>query len=549
MILTVTLATLTLLSTAILAQNPTVTISSGTVIGTTFCATNAPQISTTANVFLGIPFASSPPQRFSPPEPPQPWPTPLTAQVPPPGCIEKKSSDAKRQLLGSSTLSDTDPSVPQSEDCLYLNVYAPQDASPDNLKSVMFWIYGGNLEYGNSSYNGTSLAIHEDIVFVSFNYRLNIYGFPNEPGVELGLANVGFLDQRLALDWVQKNIIQFGGDPARITIFGESAGGYSVKQLLATPPSPLPYRAAIIESQQRILPGNGTDNFINAMAHFNCDNTECLRQVPVQELTDYIKNQSFFFAPVYDNITCVSNVESTIESGQFANVPLLMGTNRNELSSLVYNLSSNGTSTTSDTLVALFQAAGASHWRALAATDTIKDDIEKNLLGRESTLVDLSRIFTDLAFTCPSGEIVNETASRFLPGTSPAPAPIWRYRFSTSVNINTLPGEGAVHASEIPFVFGAGYPCNQTLEELSQYMHPLWASFGKDPYAGPGWDVIHSEDGGSDAVGGSVLGDIGDNGFPGKQDVSIADVDEYCPYLVDLAAKYSWVYDIRWLWG
>ncbi|KAL4964209.1 Carboxylesterase [Aspergillus stella-maris] len=351
-----------LLSIAVRAANPTVTISSGVVIGTTYSATNPPSSTATANVFLGIPFASSPPQRFSPPEPPGSWSTPLSVQTPPPGCIEKSSRDEDRRPVDYKILSDTPPApVTQSEDCLYLNVYAPQNATPENLKDVMFWIYGGNLEDGNSNldvHNGTSFAVHEDVVLVSTNYRLNIYGFPNEPVAAPGKANVGFLDQRLALDWVQQNINQFGGDPTRVTIFGESAGGYSVKQLLATPPSPHPFRAAIIESQQRELPGNGTANFLNAAAHFNCENTQCLREVPVRELTDYIRDENMFFAPVYDNVTCVLDVRPHIEDGQFANVPLLMGTNRDELSQAVYALSDNGTLTPQKTLQGLLERLG-----------------------------------------------------------------------------------------------------------------------------------------------------------------------------------------------
>ncbi|KAL4956379.1 alpha/beta-hydrolase [Aspergillus filifer] len=480
---------LLLLGIAVSAENPTVTISSGVVIGITYSATNLPSCTATANVFLGIPFASSPPQIFSPPEPPASWSTPLSVQTPPPGCIEKSSRDY-------NFLSDNPP-VTQSEDCLYLNVYAPQDATPENLKDVMFWIYGGNLEGGNSNldyYNGTSFAVHEDVVLVSTNYRLNIYGFPNEPGAAPGKANAGFLDQRLALDWVQKNINKFGGDPARVTIFGESAGGYSVKQLLATPPSPLPFRAAIIESQQRELPGNGTENFLCAAAHFNCENTQCLRDVPERNLTDYIREKNLFFPPVYDNITCISDVRPHIENGQFANMPLLMGTNRDELSSAVYALSGNGTMTPQATLQ---------------------------------------------TFTCPSGAIVNATANRSSSDCGSAAAPAWRYRFSTSVQENTFPDQGATHASEIIFVFGTYniISPNATFIELSQYMQPLWANFAKDPTAGPGWDAISPQVGDGAGDVDLVLGDIGVNGNPGKEDVAIAGVDEYCAFLLSYSEQ------------
>lgn len=114
----------------------------------------------------------------------------------------------------------------------------------------MFWLFPGNLQFGTASlpiYDGGSLAVSQDVVVVTANYRTNIFGFSNSPEVPFGSQNAGFLDQRLALRWVRENIARFGGDPSRVTVFGESAGGESVKQLLANPPSPLPFSAAIMQ--------------------------------------------------------------------------------------------------------------------------------------------------------------------------------------------------------------------------------------------------------------------------------------------------------------
>lgn len=113
------------------------------------------------------------------------------------------------------------------EDCLYLNVWSkPQSGSAK--KPVLIWIYGGGFNTGgtnSSAYSGQFFADQEDVVFVNFNYRVNIFGFPGAPNE---VQNAGLLDQRLAIEWVRDNIAAFGGDPQRITIFGQSAGGASV---------------------------------------------------------------------------------------------------------------------------------------------------------------------------------------------------------------------------------------------------------------------------------------------------------------------------------
>lgn len=115
----------------------------------------------------------------------------------------------------------------QSEDCLTVNVWTKPQTGEQN-KAVLVWIHGGGYVSGSSAvpwYNGQFLSGEEDVVVVSMNYRLNIFGFPGNPTTRL---NLGLLDQRLAVEWVRDNIASFGGDPNRITLFGQSAGGGSV---------------------------------------------------------------------------------------------------------------------------------------------------------------------------------------------------------------------------------------------------------------------------------------------------------------------------------
>lgn len=114
------------------------------------------------------------------------------------------------------------------EDCLNINVWSKPQAGNGAKKPVLVWIYGGGFNSGgtnSSAYSGQFWADTEDVVFVNFNYRLNIFGFSGAPNLE---QNVGLLDQRMAIEWVRDNIAGFGGDPSRIIIFGQSAGGASV---------------------------------------------------------------------------------------------------------------------------------------------------------------------------------------------------------------------------------------------------------------------------------------------------------------------------------
>jgi carboxylesterase 2 len=129
------------------------------------------------------------------------------------------------------------------------------------------------------------------------------------------------LDQRFALQWTRTNIAKFGGDPDKITIFGESAGGESVKQLLANPPSPLPFRGAIMESQNTLLIGDGKANYNKVLSHFGCTSLDCIRSVSGTDIQAYVNSEGLQFPPVDGDGTYTSNILLNIVSGKFADVP------------------------------------------------------------------------------------------------------------------------------------------------------------------------------------------------------------------------------------
>jgi para-nitrobenzyl esterase len=196
--------------------------------------------------FRGIPYAAPPvgKLRWLPPEPPEPWNGVRPAL--------RLASIAPQNPMGIALLDSPVPE-PQDEDCLYLNIWTP--GLDDARRPVMVWIHGGGFTSGSGSslmYNGRTLSSRGDTVIVTFNYRLNVLGFLNLKEISGGkipaTGNEGLLDQAFALQWVHDNIANFGGDPDTVTIFGESAGGFSVGSQLALPKSRGLFHRAILES-------------------------------------------------------------------------------------------------------------------------------------------------------------------------------------------------------------------------------------------------------------------------------------------------------------
>ncbi|KAF2085966.1 alpha/beta-hydrolase, partial [Saccharata proteae CBS 121410] len=447
---------------------PSVTIADGVVIGTATSTANV-----TVNKFLGIPYAAAPTGslRFAPPQPAKSWTSPLNATAYGHACMQQSSS---------STLLAT-----ESEDCLYLNVLAPSTAKPSSNLTVLVWIHGGALESGSAAiayYDGTSFVANQDIVFVSINYRLNAFGFSNAAELPLTKRNAGFYDQRLALQWVQDNIAAFGGDPEKVTVFGESSGSTSVSRLVNTMPVDPPFRAAIMESGvyeeawvgQTLNEVSGPAAWTALASSFNCTNTTspltCMRSVDATSIKTVVNDNSWRFTPTNDNITQLLEPKAALRAGAIAKVPVMMGQNTNE-----------GTLFTAETTFADFIDA-------YPILTPYKDQLEAaypvGSPGISNEFYMNAAIVTDAEFTCPISLTSLMTASLGIP--------VWRYYFNTTFPNTAISGFGVYHTAEIPLVFGTYSDLLATEDEmaLSSYMQTAWASFAKDPVAGPGWPRV-----------------------------------------------------------
>ena len=292
--------------------------------------------------FLGIPYAKPPvgPRRFAAPEPAEPW-----AGVRDAGAFGASAP----QLPMILPLPGMDVGA-QDEDCLYLNVYAPAGGAAK--KPVMVWIHGGGFVIGSGSqsvYDGSRLARRGDVVVVTLNYRLGALGFLHLaelcPDLAGAVSNPGMRDQVAALEWVQRHIASFGGDPGNVTIFGESAGGMSVGTLLGMPKARGLFQRAIPQSgatHHFHTPEAATqvaEALLGALGVAAKDAARVLRELPAQKLIEaqgQLQTQPASslgllpFQPVVDGDSLPRPALQPVREGARAGVALLAGTTRDE---------------------------------------------------------------------------------------------------------------------------------------------------------------------------------------------------------------------------
>ncbi|CAG2107546.1 unnamed protein product [Medioppia subpectinata] len=397
--------------------------------------------------------------------------------------------DLLKPFVGNLTL---------SEDCLVLNVWTPhvtkKSAPKAPLKPVMFWIHGGALILGSSFqeiYNGTALATN-NVVVVSINYRLANFGFlygnrEDAPG------NVGFYDQLLALKWVRENIHKFGGDRDQITIFGESAGSWSVSVQLLSPLSKGLFKRAIMESgahmfnkDRDIKTAPEALNEAKQLAvDFNCSKTsvewlECLRQLNAEDLNEHI-GEGFTVATLGTEYLPVS-AHQAFQTKQFnKDLELLAGVSKHEGSSLLStlipvvpkNISEKEFHDYAQGFDSMFHNLNADNITTFYMSSINKSD-------PEAVKWQLYDLFGDLLITCPT----HQFAVNY--GQQSAESNVYFYEL-TYHRTPSKPGPdmfGVTHGDELQFVFGLPflYPQKTDTEidkQFSRDVMKMWTDFAK----------------------------------------------------------------------
>ena len=445
--------------------------------------------------FKGIPYAAPPvgKNRWRAPQPAADW---------------KGVRDATK--YGSDCMqlpfpSDAAPmGTTPNEDCLYINVWTPDHNADANLP-VMVWIYGGGFVNGGSSpavYSGRHFA-QGGVVFVSFNYRVGRFGFFAFPALskeEAGkpLGNYAYMDQIAALQWVQRNIHAFGGNPKDVTIFGESAGGASVLALLTSPVTGGLFERAIVESgggRDAILGARYLDKTspaglpseeqlgINFAKANGIDGTgeaalAALRALPAEKIVDGLnmasmgKQSNIYGGPIIDGKIVTSTPQQALESGHYWKVPLIIGGNSADIGFPMWH-----------TLPAIWAAFGPKASEAKAAFDPS---------GKGTAMQIGFRI---------AGEMMMLEPARFVAGTLAADGvPSYEYRFSYVAKSLLGKWIGAYHASEIPYVFDTvaakyGSALAPSDAAIAKQTNEYWVNFVKTGNPnGPGlpdWPAYH----------------------------------------------------------
>lgn len=420
--------------------------------------------------FLGIPYAAPPvgEARFARPGAHPGWDAPREALAYGPVCPQR----SRGAIVGD-------------EDCLTLNVWTARAEAP---KPVMVWIHGGAYIQGAGSvplYDGARLVADGDVVVVSINYRLGALGFLALDGVP---ANLGLLDQVAALDWVRDNIAAFGGDPARVTVFGESAGGGSVCALLGMSAAAGRFHRAAIQSGGGCLsfaPGDrARDVGASLAAQVGCDAAAdvkaCLQELDATTLTEAIFALSTSalglpaLGPTIDGEVLTEQPYATFARGGGNEVPILIGSNADEAVTFTTGIQIRTRAALEQRIGGLVGAARAADVAALYP----EADFPQPKAAFDTFM-------SDVGFNCPA-----ESFARVAAG---GPSPVFFYHFTHRLD-GAAGSQGSLHGHEIPFVFGnvdisPQYTPTEDDRTLATGMLDAWARFAWDgaPRTMPAW--------------------------------------------------------------
>jgi para-nitrobenzyl esterase len=283
-------------------------------------------------VFKGVPFAAPPvgDLRWRPPQPATNWDGVRAADKFSANCMQRAAGGGGFPPYGGDR-----SATEMSEDCLYLNIYTTAESARDR-RPVMVWIHGGAYTSGAGAiYQGEDLA-RKGVVVVTINYRLGVFGFLAHPELTRespmhSSGNYAFLDQIAALKWVQKNIAAFGGDPSRVTIFGESAGSWSVNNMVATPLAHGLFQRAIGESGGQFSITRTLKESEEAGAKFaegaGAASLSALRAMPADVVN---RASQFQTSMTIDGWVFPQDVTTIFRTGKQNDVPVIIGSNANE---------------------------------------------------------------------------------------------------------------------------------------------------------------------------------------------------------------------------
>jgi len=401
-------------------------------------------------IWKGVRYAAPPvgDLRWRAPQPPEPWATTMDASqfgfVCPQPTLPRVPLD-----LGA----------PRGEDCLFLNIWS--SAEPGDNKPVMVWVHGGAYVLGSAGqpiYDGTVLAGSGDVVTVTVNYRLGAFGFLDPSTYSTPRrrydTNVGLRDVIFALAWVRDNIARFGGDPNRVTLFGESAGAGIVTTLLTSPAAEGLFTAAIAQSSPATSvydaerAGRVASLLLNELG-FNRSDLDRLPEIPASALvaaSQHIFNEvpvqnpgTLPFVPIVDGDVVLDNPVALARRGRSHAVPLIIGTNKHE-AALFRFMKSPLMPITPPAIKAMFAEISSEQPELVLPTDA--------QLGTYPGLRVKTRgmgIARDVGFRMPT---------LWLAEGHSAVAPVYLYRFDFATPMHKVLRIGAAHAMELPYVWG-----------------------------------------------------------------------------------------------